>query len=521
MKSLSLSLLIIATASLTNCTQVVKIKEVVQQPVAKSFQKMSPTGVLEEQLELAESAFHHVQQDPSDPAAIQQYNQAVEQIFLTVKNAKLTPWDAPIQVGRRTLTGQKNSNPEWNPALYELTPSANLNISGSYVDQRSVKEGIGATLIAKRSADPLHDYAPTPHFHYAVTGLAQFDGSRCVLSLADPMHEERIRLGNRDFPLGADFTAPLALMLEEMEQEKLGLSRLLRPAKFASTARISRLEPYDPNKTVVILVHGLMSSPATWFPLLNHLQSKEDIRQKYQFWFYSYPSGYPYPYAAAIMRRELDEMKKQYPLKKKMVVVGHSMGGCISRLLITDSDRRIWNDLFDVSPEQMPLSEEHRHILTESIVFQHRAEVGRVIFISAPHQGSELATSWVGRFGARLVKMPINLIAFGKEQLTWQQYTKGSEHLHRIPNSVDTLSPKNQFVRALHQVPIKQGVPYHTIAGDRGLGDSPNSSDGVVPYWSSHLPQAVSEKIVPSHHPAHQNSAAIDEVHRILKMHGQ
>jgi hypothetical protein len=38
---------------------------------------------------------------------------------------------------------------------------------------------------------------------------------------------------------------------------------------------------------------------------------------------------------------------------------------------------------------------------------------------------------------------------------------------------------------------------HHSIIGDRGKGDTPNSSDGVVPYWSSHLATAKSEKIVP------------------------
>jgi hypothetical protein len=81
------------------------------------------------------------------------------------------------------------------------------------------------------------------------------------------------------------------------------LTRLLRPEKYAETARIARLQPYDPNKTVVLVVHGLMDSPATWAPMINHLRSDEQIRRSYQFWFYSYPSGYPYRHSAAITRR--------------------------------------------------------------------------------------------------------------------------------------------------------------------------------------------------------------------------
>jgi hypothetical protein len=43
-------------------------------------------------------------------------------------------------------------------------------------------------------------------------------------------------------------------------------------------------------------------------------------------------------------------------------------------------------------------------------------------------------------------------------------------------------------------------------------------TDGVVPYWSSHLAGAQSELIVPSTHGAHQNPQAIAEVCRILRL---
>jgi hypothetical protein len=74
---------------------------------------------------------------------------------------------------------------------------------------------------------------------------------------------------------------------------------------------------------------------------------------------------------------------------------------------------------------------------------------------------------------------------------------------------------------AINTVPITPGIPYHSIIGDRGRGDSPNSSDGVVPYWSSHLDGAASECIVPSDHSSPKNPEAIAEVHRILKLNAQ
>jgi len=305
----------------------------------------------------------------------------------------------------------------------------------------------------------------------------------------------------------------------EMEPEKLNLPRLLHPAKYASTTRIARLAPYDPNKIVVLFVHGLMSSPETWFPLINHLRADPQIRDHYQFWFYSYPSGYPYPYSAAVLRRELDEAEKFYPIRKKMIVIGHSMGGCISRLLITDTKRTIWDQMFTVEPEAMEVAPEHKHIITESTIFTHRTEIGRVIFISTPHRGSNLALNWMARMLDHLVKLPATLLATGIDEARYRRHAAGAKHLDRFPDSVDTLAPNNDFVRALNTVPINPAIPYHTIVGDRGRGDSPNSSDGVVPYWSSHQAGAQSELVVPSHHGAHQTSQAIVEVERILKQH--
>jgi hypothetical protein len=330
---------------------------------------------------------------------------------------------------------------------------------------------------------------------------------------------ETVRAGKHTFPLAADFTAPLAMMLVEMHPKDLELPRLLHPDKFAASARVARLETFDPNKSVILFVHGLMDSPATWFPLMNHLRADPEVRKNFQFWFFSYPSGYPYPYSASILRKELDAAEKRYPMNKKMVVIGHSMGGCISRLLVTDSKMKIWDAMFTVPPEKMDISPQHKHILTESTIFEHRPEIGRAIFISAPHHGADLAINWVGRLGTKLVKLPAELLSTGLEDKKYEKHAAGGLHLDRFPDSVDTLAPNNDFVLALKPIPINPTIPFHTILGDRGKGDSPDSSDGFVPYWSSSIPGARSQKIVPSNHSAHRNNEAIVEVKRILREH--
>ena len=204
-----------------------------------------------------------------------------------------------------------------------------------------------------------------------------------------------------------------------------------------------------------------------------------------------------------------------------MVVIGHSMGGCISRLLITDAGDKLWMQLFKKPPEQVPLTPESRKLFSDMLIFQHRPEIGRVIFISAPLRGSELASNWFGRIGSSLVRSPVTLLKAGRDALKITTFRAGELKLKRMPNSVDTLAPTNRFVMAINKIPITPGIPYHTIMGDRGRGDAPNSSDGIVPYWSSHMEGAKSELIVPSAHGAHQNPQAIQEVRRILMLNAE
>jgi pimeloyl-ACP methyl ester carboxylesterase len=483
-----------------------------------------PLVALEGYLSVMEAASRQLEKNPDDAGALRDYNFAFARVFATIRDAGLDPWNQPLTVpgdnGGFVLTHRPDPRPQWNPALYEFTPADQFDVRGKYVSERTIRNGLGAPLVAigREAYKGARAAFSLPRVYYGVTAVARFEGRRCVISLEDPLAVETVRLGSRTFPLAADFTVPVAVMLARNDPKKYELTRLLRPAKYAETARIARLQPYDPNKTVILVVHGLMDTPATWTLMINTLRGDEEIRRNYQFWFFSYPSGYPYPYSAAILRRELDAIETKFRLHKPMVVMGHSMGGCISRLLITDTGDKLWMELFGKRPEDVNLKPEQKQLFTETLIFKRRPEVGRVIFIAAPLRGSDLAANRLGRIGSSLVRLPVTLLRAG-DALRMMTFTAGDLRLKRIPNSVDTLAPTNRFVKAINKIPMAKGIPYHSIMGDRGRGDTPNSSDGVVPYWSSHLDGAESEIIVPSSHNAHQNPQAIQEVRRILKLH--
>jgi hypothetical protein len=200
------------------------------------------------------------------------------------------------------------------------------------------------------------------------------------------------------------------------------------------------------------------------------------------------------------------------------------MGGCISRLLITDTGEQLWREIFKQPPSETVMPAESKALLRETLVFRHRPEIGRVIFIAAPLRGSDLARNWIGRTGSALVKMPRTLLRVGADALRYVSFQGDEMRLERAPNSVDSLAPNDRLALAIQKIPIAHGIPHHVICGDRGKAGNkdttkPVMTDGVVPYWSSHMDTAESELIVPSGHDVHQHPQAIAEVESILKLH--
>jgi pimeloyl-ACP methyl ester carboxylesterase len=356
-----------------------------------------------------------------------------------------------------------------------------------------------------------------PRVYAPVTAVIRFSTQKAELEFVDPMKSERIALGNRIFPLAVDFGAPTAMLIARERPERLGVSRVMDPQKYADTARLFQLQQYNAARTPVIFVHGLQETGASWAPMVDTLRNDPWIRDHYQFWFFSYPSGYPYPYAAALLRRELDGVRRAFPNHKRVILIGHSMGGMICRLMMTDAGDRIWRDYFATPPAKTSLAPNTRKLVEDVLIFNHRPDVESAIFISTPHRGSKFASGWIGRLGASLVRTPQLFTYIYASTKPLLVADPAARPLSRMPNSVDTLEPNDRFLQAINRLPIMPGIPYHSIMGDRGRGDTPNSSDGIVPYWSSHLEGARSELIVNSGHGAQYDPQAIREVARILK----
>jgi pimeloyl-ACP methyl ester carboxylesterase len=487
-------------------------------------EREQPLIALGNDLSAAKLSLSVLEQRPSDLSAQSIYNFSVARAVENVERANLQPWrqatKVPFNQGSLLLATRKSVDPEHDPSRYDLFPTDMLQISGKFFKARSSVNGLGAPLVAvARSQNPrFRQQYRLPRVYAPVTAAIQFSDHNARLEFIDPLQSEQVTMGKRVFPLAVDLDAPTAMLIARERPERLGLSRVMDPEKFANTTRLIQLQPFDPARTPVIFVHGLQETPASWTPMIDTLRNDPGIRKHYQFWFYSYPSGYPYPYSAALFRRELDGVKRAFPNHKRVILIGHSMGGMICRLMLTDAGNRIWRDFFSTPPATTPLASDTRKLLEEALVFNHRPDVERVIFIATPHRGSKMASGWIGRLGASLVHTPRLFTPIYASVKPLLIADPAARPLNRMPNSVDTLEPNDRFVQAVNKLPIAPGIPYHSIMGDRGRGDTPNSSDGIVPYWSSHLTGAQSDLIVHSDHGAQYNPEAIREVARILKL---
>ena len=537
-----LVVLLVALTALTGCETYSHVRD--RQP---PFKAASPAGTMIETalkrpqkspeaqmgrfIDAAATAARVLEKNPRDQQALYDYNFAIARLFDVLEKTQFQPWKKPVPCpgadGMWYFSLLHDGKAQHNPTYYRIRSADRFVFRGKLVRDRALKAGIGAPMvIASGGFDPtVYDpFIQGKNVYYGITEVLHFKGRNVTAAYVDPLSTEDVTFAGHKYPVAADFTAPLGLALAEMRPRRIEIQRMFNPEQFASTTRLARLQPYDPKKIPLICIHGLGDSQATWAPMIEALRSDATFRQNYQIWFFSYPTGYPYPLMASVLRKNLDAFNDYYPGHKPVVVIGHSMGGMIARVLITDSGTKIWEAFFDTPPDKTPLSPKAREVITNTLIFKHRPEIARVIFASASLGGAEMATSIWGRLGSAIIDVPSSLSDVGKEMAKLSRKRYDGKRLVRLPNSIDALDPSNRFVTTINTLPVARGIPYHSIIADRGRGGNrdkrfPQSHDGLVPYWSAHIDGAESEVVVPSDHWSIHHPMAIAEVHRILQQH--
>ena len=381
--------------------------------------------------------------------------------------------------------------------------------------------GLGGTLVGVHRSvppgSPPPRLEPAGGYRVPVTSIIDFGRpaasapAEVRLRLINPRQRDTVEVGGKRFALAADFSAPF-LSYGRLNELWLGFINMIRGENMRATSGLLLLEPYDPDRIPVIFVHGLLSSKFIWRRTALALLQDPEIRQHYQFWAFSYATGNPISFSGLQLREDLAFAQERLGLRHGIVLIGHSMGGLLSRMQVTNSERTIWNEVFGPRAQELYSEVPNDSRAKRALIFQASSAIQRVIFIATPHRGSSLAAGGIGAIAIWLIRIPFDL--FHEVPETFVQALNPNSQRRILPTSIQGLSPNSPLLRALDRLPIE--APHHSIIGDRGRGDTPNSSDGVVPYWSSHLASAESEKIVPSGHEAMADPQAVEEIRRIL-----
>ncbi len=406
--------------------------------------------------------------------------------------------------------------------------------------------GLGVPLIAIRRTgdptDPREKYYPKG-LSFPVTALLRVvkpsmpghgatHRHHCILELHDPLVAHDLQLAGRLVPLQTDLSKSLAHFLDsdQFREKDQATAGLLNPQKLQESRGIFMLEPFDPARVPVLMVHGLWSSPATWMPMFNDLRSFSELRKNYQFWFYQYPTGQPFWLSATQFREDLAKMRKEldpdhrYPALDQAVLVAHSMGGLVSRLQTVESRDDFWKILSDEPFEKVQGKPETIEGLRQAAFFHPNPSIRRVVTIGTPLRGSDYAndtTRWLSR---KIIKLPTIMVATGQALIQQNPGLFRNTSLLTTDTSIDSLSPDSPVFPALLRAPRAPWVTFHNIVGmvptRKWFQEAEPTGDGVVSYESAHADDSVSEVVVASEHQSiHSTPKAILEVRRILVEH--
>ena len=455
------------------------------------------------------------------PQAEKLYNSATGELTMLLRSSpSATLWNRPLQVSAHGKDYQLNFHGSsgdgfWSPMEFNSFVLSQ-SVPRKHIRRSITVPGVGGSLVGIKRLSPLPSgdiapFQPKRGFVSPVTATLDFNGSNATLGLIDPAVQSSVRVRGKVEPLAADFTAPIAFHPASRGLRD-GLMGFIHADKYVDTTALYMLHPYDPKRIPVVLVHGLVSSPQIWANVINEVEGNPQLRGRFQFWVFRYATGNPVVFSAMRCREELAKAQTIYPMPNGFIMVGHSMGGLVSRLQSVDTGRALWDANFGSNGQALDTKLPPDHLVKRALLVQSNPQVKRLVFMCVPHRGSELATGRIGQFAMKLVTLPASIL--GAVEDTVGAALIFASGKRTLPNGITSLSPKNPTLIALDKISIR--APYHSIIGDRGKGNTPNSTDGVVPYWSSHLDNAQSELIVPGPHSSYELEQSINELNRIL-----
>jgi pimeloyl-ACP methyl ester carboxylesterase len=286
--------------------------------------------------------------------------------------------------------------------------------------------------------------------------------------------------------------------------------------------------PYERGEIPVVMIHGLWGKPQLWGQMIAELDADPALRRKYQFWTFRYASGDAIPYSAHQLRQSLRRARRTFDPEgtdaafDRMVVVGHSLGGILAKMMVQESGPRLWQTVCERPIDQLAGPAEERRLLEQAFCYSPVPEVRSVIFITTPHRGSPLATSPVRGIAKQLCDRPSRFLrALEIVQANNKPDRFTPQAIAENPTSASELVPGHPLLSGLCGLNINPSAHCHSIIADLHDPPSKGGSDGIVPYSSSHLDGVDSELLVHGLHICLNHPAVIREVRRILVEHAQ
>lgn len=484
------------------------------------------------------------------------YNQALNQLVNAYSEKKASATiPSEIKIGKSTYTIDIEAYQKLqDKKLEKFTSSYNMNFSGLRSINR--RDGFGSDFVAVLHSnedpnqkenpyilDPLAYNYPNginPNIHkahyLASTLVAQpknevasqsdiLNSPDFKIKIYDPYNVEKINVAGKEYSLAANFSAPYGLWLAENNLGAAAYLTLIDRNQRLNMPHLYMLEPYNPNKKVIVLVHGLASSPEAWIAVTNEIMGDKTLREHYQVWQIFYSTNMPILESRfqiyALLKQAFGSLNPEDPAATNAVLIGHSMGGIISRLLVSNAD---------ISKEALPMMSQNaqarmrKHpVIGERLRMQAIQNFDRVIFLAAPHRGTSYADRWFTVTARKIIRLPSTFLKTLTDTLT--SYDDDLKDFVRtinnqLQNGPSDLSNKSEFMDLTSGITPKEGLVFHSIMGNITKSDDSNTiTDGIVPYKSAHLDGAISEKVIKGGHSIQLKPESVLELRRILSQH--
>ncbi|WP_180096559.1 MULTISPECIES: triacylglycerol lipase [unclassified Acinetobacter] len=458
-----------------------------------------------------------------------------------------------IQVGNSVYSIDLENFPQLkNQPIEQLLSTYNMNFSGLRSITR--RDGFGSEFLVvlpeqqpsekdkKYVTDPLNHKYPNginPNIHAArylattITAVPKsansteqiLSTSEFHLKLYDPYKYEKIKVASKEYALAANFSAPYGLWLAENNLGRLAYLTLIDRDDSLSMPHLYMLEPYNPNKKILVLVHGLASSPEAWIRMTNDIMGDPVLRENFQVWQVFYSTNMPILESRfqinALVQQGFAQVANNAAAKKDAVLVGHSMGGVIARLMVSNAD--ISQDAFKLVQNTRIEQFKDKPLFQARLQMQPIPNFSRAIFLATPHRGTEYANRWHTKLARKIIRVPGAFLgAFAdtlQGEIGLKEFVKELGH-DLIQNGPSDLSENSKFNVLTKNIQPYTGFKFHSIIGNTVDTTEPQlMSDGIVSYESAYLQGAVSSKVIKGGHSIQETPEAVLELRRILRLH--